>query len=81
MPTDHATAPRLATVNYAAKEFESVGQTTAAIRAAIFKADERLDPRGAIIPGNGLGATGAIIRRRGRVLVDLDLYGAWLAGR
>lgn len=78
--TDQA-APRLATIERAAKEFESAGQTTAAIRSAIFKAHDRVDPRGAKIPGNGLGETGAIIRHGRRVLVDLDRYRDWLAGR
>jgi hypothetical protein len=73
-------ARRLATVDSAAKEFTAAGQTTAAIRCAIWRAADRRDPRGKLIPGNGLAATGAIIRHGRRVLIDLDRYAAWLAG-
>lgn len=72
--------PRLATVSYAAQVFESAGQSAAAIRANIFKAEDRLNSRGEKIHGNGLAAYGAIIRRGRKVLIDLDRYGAWLAG-
>jgi hypothetical protein len=80
MPNDQATTQRLATVNHVAREFESLGQSQATVRTAIFRAEDRLDPRGAKLPGNGLGAS-AIVRRGGRVLVDLDRYAAWLAER
>lgn len=80
MPNDQA-VPRLATIEHAAREFESAGQTVAAIRNAIFKSHDRLDPRGAVIQGNGLAATGAVIRHGRRILIDLDAYRAWLAGR
>lgn len=72
--------PRLATIENAAKVFADAGQTANAIRANIFKADDRFNSRGEKIKGNGLAATGAIIRRGRRVLVDLDRYGSWLAG-
>lgn len=72
--------PNLATIEIAAKHFANAGQTPGAIRCNIFKADDRLNSRGEKIPGNGLAAHGAIIRRGRRVLIDLDRYGAWLAG-
>jgi hypothetical protein len=74
------TLPKLATVENAAKAFPSAGLTPAAIRSQIFKADDRLNSRGEKIAGNGLAAYGAIIRRGRKVLIDLDRYGAWLAG-
>ena len=73
--------PNLATVENAAKHFANAGQTPGAIRCNVFKADSRLNSRGETIQGNGLAAHGAIIRRGRRVLIDLDRYGAWLAGR
>lgn len=73
--------PRLATVEKAAEAFANAGETPAAIRANIFKADDRFNSRGEKIPGNGLAGYGAIIRRGRKVLIDLDRYGAWLAGR
>lgn len=72
--------PNLATVENAAKHFANAGQTPGAIRCNVFKADSRLNSRGETIQGNGLAAHGAIIRRGRRVLIDLDRYGAWLAG-
>ena len=73
--------PRLATVEKAAEAFAIAGETPAAIRANIFKAADRLNSRGEKINGNGLAEAGAIIRRGRKVLIDLDRYGAWLAGR
>lgn len=73
--------PRLATVDKAAEVFANAGETPAAIRANIFKAADRFNSRGEKINGNGLAAAGAIIRRGRKVLIDLDRYGAWLAGR
>jgi len=72
--------PRLATVQNAAEVFADAGETPSAIRANIFKADDRYNSRGEKIPGNGLAATGAIIRRGRKVLIDIDRYGAWLSG-
>lgn len=72
--------PRLVTVNNAAKHFSEAGKTALAIRADIFKAEDRLNSRGDKIQGNGLAQYGAIIRRGRKVLIDLDRYGAWLAG-
>lgn len=78
--TTETSLPRLATIDNAAKAFADAGQTANAIRANILKADDRFNSRGEKIKGNGLAATGAIIRRGRRVLVDLDRYGSWLAG-
>lgn len=72
--------PRLATVENAAKVYAPAGQTPSAIRANIFKSEDRLNSRGEKIRGNGLAASGAIIRRGRKVLIDLDRYGAWLSG-
>ena len=71
----------LATVENAAKHFAKAGQTPGAIRCNVFKADNRLNSRGETLQGNGLAAHGAIIRRGRRVLIDLERYGNWLAGR
>jgi hypothetical protein len=73
--------PRLATVEKTAEKYSDAGETPAAIRANIFKATDRINSRGEKIPGNGLAAAGAIVRRGRKVLIDLDKYGAWLAGR
>ena len=78
---DAKSVPNLATVENAAKHFAIAGQTPGAIRCNVFKADSRLNSRGETIQGNGLAAHGAIIRRGRRVLIDLDRYGAWLAGQ
>jgi hypothetical protein len=78
---DAKSVPNLATVENAAKHFANAGQTPGAIRCNVFKADSRLNSRGEPIQGNGLAAHGAIIRRGRRVLIDLDRYGAWLAGQ
>ena len=78
---DAKSVPNLATVENAAKHFANAGQTPGAIRCNVFKADSRLNSRGETIQGNGLAAHGAIIRRGRRVLIDLDRYGAWLAGQ
>ena len=72
--------PRLSTVKNLPSQFPLANLTTAAIHSHIFKAQDRLDSKGRKIPGNGLAATGAIIRRGRKVLIDVDRYGAWLAG-
>lgn len=72
--------PRLATVEKTAEAFANAGETPAAIRANIFKSADRHNSRGEKIKGNGLAAAGAIIRRGRKVLIDIDRYGAWLAG-
>ena len=77
----NAGLPRLATIQKTADVFANAGETPAAIRANIFKAADRFNSRGEKINGNGLAAAGAIVRRGRKVLLDLDRYGAWLAGR
>lgn len=74
------TLPKLATVKNLPSCFPLLELTTAAIHGQIFKAQDRLDSKGRKIPGNGLAETGAIIRRGRKVLIDVDRYGAWLAG-
>ena len=78
---ENPSTPNLATVENASRHFANAGQTPGAIRCNVFKADNRLNSRGESIQGNGLAAYGAIIRRGRRVLIDLDRYGAWLAGQ
>ena len=72
--------PRLATVKKTAEIYADAGETEAAIRARIFNTTDRLNSRGEKINGNGLAATGAIVRLGRKILIDLDLYGAYLAG-
>lgn len=78
--TEVFTPPPLATVEAAAAAFPHLGLTPAAVRGHIFKADDRINSRGVTIKGNGLGNTGAIIKRGRRVYLDLAKYGRWLAG-
>ncbi len=79
--TAHSTTPWLATVDITAGIFADSGKTPAAIRADIFKAEDRKNSRGETIAGNGLAAHGAVIRRGRKVLIDVRRYGDWLAGR
>lgn len=72
---------RLATIENAAKYFSDAGETPSAIRAKIFKAEDRYNSRGEKIKGNGLAETGAIIRCGRKILLDIDLYAAHLAGQ
>jgi hypothetical protein len=74
------TLPTLATVKNLPGCFPLLGLTPAAIHGHIFKAADRFDSKGRKIPGNGLAATGAIIRRGRKVLIDVPKYGAWLSG-
>ena len=73
--------PILSNVKNLPSFFPSAGLTTAAVHGQIFKAEDRFDSKGRKIPGNGLAATGAIIRRGRKVLIDVDKYAAWLSGR
>ena len=73
--------PWVVTVDVLASIFADAGKTPSAIRADIFKADDRLNSRGEQIVGNGLAAHGAVIRRGRKVLLDVHRYGNWLAGR
>ena len=63
-------ALHLATVEKAAEIFADAGMTPSAIRATIFKREDRFNSRGEKIPGNGLAASGALLRR-GRKIVRL----------
>lgn len=74
-------APWLATVAVAASVYQDAGKTQAAVRSDIFKAEDRRNSRGDLIPGNGLAAHGAVVRRGRKVLIDVHAYGRWLAGR
>lgn len=75
-----STLPKLATVKTLPNCFPLLELTTAAVHGQIFKSQDRFDSKGRLIPGNGLAATGAIIRRGRKVLIDVEKYGAWLAG-
>lgn len=75
-----ATLPRLSTVNNLPSQFPLAKLTPAAIHGHIFKAQDRFDSKGRKIAGNGLAASGAIIRRGRKVLIDVDKYAAWLSG-
>jgi hypothetical protein len=77
---DTSTLPKLATVNTLPSCFPLLNLTPATIQGHIFKSQDRVDSKGRKIPGNGLAATGAIIRRGRKVLIDVDRYVAWLAG-
>jgi hypothetical protein len=72
------TFPRLATIEKTADLYADAGLTPAAIRALIFRADDRTNSRGDPLPGNGLGRAGAIVRIGRKVLIDLDRFAAWL---
>ena len=72
--------PTLSTVKNLSGFFPALELTPAAIQGQIFKAQDRFDSKGRKIPGNGLAATGAIIRRGRKVLIDVDKYAAWLSG-
>ena len=78
---DAAVTPWLATVPVLASVYEDAGETPGGIRMNIFKAEDRLNSRGEKIEGNGLAKYGAIVRRGRKVLIDVNRYGAWLAGR
>jgi len=71
----------IVTVDILASIYADAGKTPSAIRADIFKAEDRLNSRGDHIAGNGLAAHGAVIRRGRKVLLDVHRYGNWLAGR
>lgn len=71
--------PKLSTIKNLPGCFPLLGLTTAAIHGHIFKSQDRLDSKGRKIPGNGLDATGAVIRRGRKVLIDVDKYAAWLS--
>lgn len=79
MTANHtATLPRLATIEETAAAFPQARLTPAAMRALVFRADDRTNSRGDELPGNGLGRIGAIVRLGRKVLIDLDRFAAWL---
>jgi hypothetical protein len=71
----------IVTVDVLASIYADAGKTPSAIRADIFKAEDRLNSRGERIAGNGLAVHGAVIRRGRKVLLDVHRYGNWLAGK
>ena len=71
----------IVTVEVLASIYADAGKTPGAIRADIFKAEDRLNSRGDRIAGNGLAAHGAVIRRGRKVLLDVHRYGNWLSGK
>ena len=71
----------IVTVDVLSTIYGDAGKTPSAIRADIFKAEDRFNSRGERIAGNGLAAHGAVIRRGRKVLLDVHRYGDWLAGR
>lgn len=72
--------PSLSTVKNLPSQFPLLGLTQAAIHGHIFKAEDRFNSRGDVIKGNGLAASGAIIRRGRKVMIDVAKYAAWLSG-
>ena len=76
-----STTPWIVTVDVLASIYADAGKTPSAIRADIFKAEDRKNSRGDRIAGNGLAEHGAVIRRGRKVLIDVHRYGNWLAGR
>lgn len=72
--------PKLATVKTLPNFFPGLELTTGAIHGQIFKAKNRYDSKGRLIPGNGLHESGAIIRRGRKVLIDVSKYASWLSG-
>jgi hypothetical protein len=71
----------LTTIAVAATVFADAGETPGAIRMNVFKAEDRKNSRGETIKGNGLAEHGAIVRCGRKVLIDVNRYGNWLAGR
>jgi hypothetical protein len=74
------TLPTLSSLKNLSSFFPFAGLTLAAVQGHIFKSEDRKNSRGEKIQGNGLAATGAIIRRGRKVLIDVERYGAWLSG-
>lgn len=70
--------PRLCAIEEIPSAFPHARLTPLAIRALVFRADDRRNSRGDLLPGNGLGCTGAIVRIGRKVLIDLDRFAAWL---
>jgi len=70
--------PLLSTIKNLPGFFPALNLSPAAIHGHIFKAEDRFDSKDRKIPGNGLAASGAIIRRGRNILIDVEKYGKWL---
>lgn len=70
----------LADIPNTVQHYAATGLTASALRAHIFKAEDRINSRGERIPGNGLAKSGAIVRVGRKILIDIEKYGQWLAG-
>ena len=79
--TGTASPEWIVTVDVLAQIFADAGKTQSAIRADIFKAEDRLNSRGERIAGNGLAAHGALIKIGRKRLINVNRYGNWLAGK
>lgn len=77
----NAETPWLATIPVLASIYSDAQKTMGAIRMDVFRASDRINSKGETLPGNGLAAHNAVVRRGRRVLVDVRAYGNWLAGR
>lgn len=73
-----AALPRLCAIEEIPNAFPHARLTPAAVRALVFRADDRRNSRGELLPGNGLGRAGAIVRIGRKVLIDLDRFTAWV---
>lgn len=72
-------AARHLTIKQAAKVRPAF--TEAAFRDLKFKAFDRTNSRGEVIPGNGSGPAGVWVQIGAKVLVDVDAFDAWLESR
>lgn len=80
MNTTDLGLPILAVIEEVPAYFPAARLTPAAVRNHVFRAEDRKNSRGEMLPGNGLGKTGAIVRRGRRIYVDVQRYAKWLAG-
>lgn len=55
--------------------------TEAALRDLKFKAYDRTNSRGEVIPGNGTGPAGVWVQIGAKVLIDLDAFDRWIESR
>ena len=77
MATNETGAPRqLYTVRQFAARYPAF--SPASLRDLIFKSQQRFNSRGEVIPGNGLEASGAIVRIGRRVLVSEAEFFSWI---
>ena len=52
-----------------------------ALRDMKFKAFDRTNSRGEVIPGNGTGPAGVWVQIGAKVLIDLDAFDRWIESR